>query len=396
MAKGFVKARLPRLKETLSRHVESGYVPGLVALVSRGRETHVVALGKTGFDGTPMKRDTIFRIASMTKPLAAVVAMTLVEEGKLRLDEPVDPFLPELANGRVLRAIDAEVDDTVPATRPVTLRDLLTFRAGHGAVMVFPARHPIQKAQIEQGLGPGPDPLAMNGDELMKRLGALPLLHQPGEAWLYHTGAEIMSVLLQRATGQSLAALMQERLFAPLGMKDTGFIVPKAKLARMATSYGGGSGGKLTVWDAAGEASRWSKPQPFESAGGGLCSTADDCNAFFRMMLNKGRHGTKQILSRATVELMTTNQIPPEQRAQQPWFFGTDRGWGFGMGVTIAREQLWGSPGRFGWDGGYGTSAYADPVEDVVGVLLTQRMMDSPIMPRTYNDFWTSAYQAIA
>ena len=184
-----------------------------------------------------MRRDTIFRIASMTKPVIAAATMMLVEECKLRLDDPVDAFLPELADRQVLKSLESAVDDTVPAKRSITTRDLLTFTFGMGAVMVWPARHPIQKAAADLGLAPGPFQLDLTADEFMKRLGTLPLIYQPGERWLYHTGSDVLGVLIARVSGQSLEAFLQERLFAPLGMRDTGFHVPAAKLDRLASAY---------------------------------------------------------------------------------------------------------------------------------------------------------------
>src|ERR671910_389378 len=179
---GFSGARLGRMRDVLASFVERGVVPGIVTLVSRRGGVHVDAIGTKAFGGSdPMLRDTIFRIASVTKPIVAAAAMILVEECALRLDEPVDPWLPELADRRVLSAIDGPLDDTVPANRPITLRDLLTFRLGIGAVMVFPPRYPIQQAMAEAGGWPRAIPPPPTPGELMKRFGSLPLVHQPGE-----------------------------------------------------------------------------------------------------------------------------------------------------------------------------------------------------------------------
>lgn len=174
------------MHDAMAGHVASGRLPGLVTLVSRRGETHVDAIGVKAFGSTdPMRRDTIFRIVSLTKPVTAA-AMILVEETKLRLDDPVDLWLPELANRKVLRSIDSPLNDTVPANRQITLRDLLTFRLGYGAVMVFPEKYPIQKAMTEAGVSPSANLPSVPVDELMKRYGSLPLLHQPGEKWLYN------------------------------------------------------------------------------------------------------------------------------------------------------------------------------------------------------------------
>lgn len=396
MSPGFSATRLAHLRETLSRNVAGGDVPGLVALVSRHGETHVEAIGMQAVGGSvPMKRDTIFRISSMTKPITAAATMILVEECRLRLDEPVDRLLPELADRRVLRSLEGPLDDTVPAHRPISVRDLLTFRSGHGAVMVWPAKYPIQKAAEAAGVAPGPDQLDIPPDEFMKRLGSLPLIHQPGERWLYHTGSDVLGVLIARASGQDFGTFLEERLFGPLGMKDTGFSVPAGKLDRLTSAYRMDfETNSVVAFDDAGN-SRWSRPPPFPAGGSGLVSTVDDYHAFCRMMLNKGRHGSQRLLSRPAVELMTTDQLTPENRIGTELFFGDGASWGMGNAVVTRRTSLSTTPGRFGWDGGYGTSGHSDPAEDMVGILMTQRMMDSPQPPRVFADFWTGAYSAI-
>ena len=346
----------------------------------------------------PMRRDTIFRIASLTKPITAAAAMILVEECKLRLDDPVDPFLPELADRKVLKQIDGPLDDTVPANRPITLRDLLTFRLGYGAVMVFPPKYPIQKAMTEAGVSPGAELPKLSPDALMKAYGGLPLVHQPGEKWLYNSGSDILGVLIARASGKTLEAFLRERILDPLGMKDTGFSVPEAKLDRLpATYWTDFTTGKPTLFDESGGESRFAQPPAFESGAGGLVSTVDDYLAFCRMMLNNGLHGSERILSRPAVELMTTDHITPQQKAASDFFpgFWDNRGWGFGLSIITRRDSLPDVPGRYGWDGGYGTSGYTDPQERMIGVLMTQRVWDSPSAPTVQVDFWTSAYQAI-
>ncbi len=394
VAGGLSKMRLGRMHDVMSRHVEDGAMPGLVTLVGRHGEVHVDVIGRIAFGGAPMQRDTIFRITSMTKPVTAVAAMILVEECKLRLDDPVDGLLPELANRRVLRSIDSEIDDVVPAKRAITLRDLLTFRLGLGMIPVFPDRYPIQKAIAEAGFAPGPVFPSFPPDELMRRYGTLPLIYQPGERWLYNSGTEILGVLIARAAGTTLGKFLQERIFAPLGMTDTGFHVPAAKLDRFATSYARDASGELKVFDDPATG-KFSQPPVFENGSAGLVSTADDFNAFAQMMLNGGRLGSERILSRPSVELMTTDQLAPEHKLGSELFFGDNRGWGLGLSVFMRRDNLCTAPGRFGWDGGYGTSWYSDPTEQLTGILLTQRMMDSPQPPAVMSDFWTLAYQAI-
>jgi CubicO group peptidase (beta-lactamase class C family) len=395
---GFAEARLDRMHDVMAGYVQRSVVPGIVTLVSRHGEAHVEAIGTKVFGGSdPMRRDTIFRVASVTKPIVAAAAMILVEECTLRLDEPVDPWLPELAERRVLCAIDSPLDDTVPANRPITLRDLLTFRLGIGAVMVFPPRYPIQQAMAEAGVAPGPTLPSHAPDELMERFGSLPLVHQPGEGWLYNSGADILGVLISRVAGTSLEEFLRERIFVPLGMNDTSFSVSASKLDRLANSYWTNfETGKLEVFDGVDD-SRWASPPVFESGAGGLVSTVDDLLAFGQMLLERGKHENERILSRPSVELMTTDHITPEQKAVSDFFpgFWDSHGWGFGVSIVTRRDDLAATPGRYGWDGGYGTSWYVDPKEELIGILMTQRVWDSPGAPGVLLDFWTSTYQAI-
>ncbi len=395
---GLSKARLARMHDVMAGYVERGDVPGLVTLVSRRGEVHIDVIGTQAFgESPPMRRDTIFRISSMTKPITAAATMILVEECKLRLDEPVDALLPELAERQVLKRLDGPLDDTVPAKRPITVRDLLTFRMGFGQMMAPSDAYPILLAANEQQIGMGPpNPSAMPApDEWLRRLGSLPLMHQPGEQWMYNTGSDVLGVLIARASGQPLEMFLRERLFEPLGMRDTGFSVPAASLDRLATSYWTDpTSGKLTVYDEA-VGGQWSREPAFPSGAGGLVSTIDDYLAFGQMMLSLGKHGNERILSRLSVELMTTDQLTPEQKAVSglfPGFFDS-LGWGFGVSVVTRRDDIAAVPGRYGWDGGLGTSWYSDPREDMVIILMTQSAWASPSPPNVY--FWTLAYQAI-
>jgi CubicO group peptidase (beta-lactamase class C family) len=396
---GLSKPRLERMHRVLSEYVEHGLMPGLVALVSRHDDLHVETLGTMSLGrSAPMRRDTIFRVASMSKPVTAVAAMILVEKCRLRLDESIESWLPELANRRVLRTLDSEPDDTVPALRPITVRDLLTFRMGFGSVIAMPSTYPIQKLIRERRVG-ADGPLRPSrlpaGDEWLKRLGSLPWMAQPGERWLYHVSADVLGVLIARVSGRSLGTFLRERIFEPLGMKDTGFHVPPDRIGRLASSYSlSHRHHSLVAFDDAAN-SAWRAPPSFESGGGGLVSTVDDYLALYRMLLNKGRFGRERILSRAAVELMTSDQLTPEQRVGSDIFFGGYRSWGFGMGVDIVRDQTFHNPGRFGWDGGFGTSGYTDPAEQLIGLLFTQRMMDSPKPPKVFTDFWTLTYGAV-
>ncbi|HKF37883.1 MAG TPA: serine hydrolase domain-containing protein [Ktedonobacteraceae bacterium] len=395
---GLSRTRLGRMHQVMAGYVERGELPGLVTLVSRRGEVHVDVIGAQAFAGsTPMQRDTIFRISSMTKPIIAAATLLLVEECKVRLDEPVERWLPELAERQVLQRLDGPLDDTVPARRPITVRDLLTFRLGFGQLLAPPDAYPILQAanELQLGMGP-PNPSTMPApDEWLRRLGSLPLMYQPGERWMYNTGSDVLGVLLARVSGQPLETFLHERLFEPLGMKDTGFSVPETSLDRLATSYWtDADSGQLTVYDEA-RGGQWSRPPAFPSGAGGLVSTIDDYLAFGQMLLSQGKYGNGRLLSRLSVELMTTDQLTPEQKALSglfPGFFDS-LGWGFGVSVVTRRDDIAAVPGRYGWDGGLGTSWYSDPREEMVIILMTQCAWASPSPPNVY--FWTLAYQTI-
>lgn len=390
---GLSKSRLARLYEKMAGYVERGEIPGIVSVVCRRGEAHFDVVGTKSIGGGPMQRDTIFRIASMTKPVLAAAAMTLVEEGRLRLDDPVDEFLPELANPRVLRSIESEVDDTVPAHRAITVRDVLTLRLGTGLILAAPGTYPIQQATDEAGLGEG-GPIAYGmpaPDEWIRRLGSLPLIHQPGEGWMYHTGADVLAVLIARASGTTVQESLRERIFDPLGMKDTSYWVPSEKVDRLATSYIPNAEGGLDVLDPA-EGGVYAQEPAFASE---VVSTADDLLAFGQMMLNGGRHGRERILSRLSVQAMTTDQLTEDQRVAGEMILGRNRGWGLCMSVVTRRDGVASVPGRFGWDGGLGTSWSSDPHEEMTGILLTQTCWTSPKGSPVWSDFWTMAYAAI-
>jgi CubicO group peptidase (beta-lactamase class C family) len=400
---GFSPKRLTRVRDVLSRHLDAGFIPGAVAVVARRGEVHVEAVGHLAFEGegarTPMAADTICRTGSMTKPIVAACAMTLVEDGTLRLDDPVEEFLPELADMSVLADPGGPLDETVPAERSITLRDLLTFTFGTGIVVAEPGTIPIADAlNALHGDDPGPP------DEWIGQLGALPLVYQPGERWMYHTAANVTGVLIARATGMSFGDALRERICEPLGMKDTGFSVAGENISRLATAYQfDDATGEIVIED--GPDGYWSRPPAFEDGGGGLVSTASDYLAFASALLAGGtRHG-ERVLSRPTVTLMTSDHLSPAQKAVsgfQPGYFD-DIGWGFGMSVRTQRRHLgpWpvsypplASVGSYGWPGIYGTGWYNDPAEDMTTILMIQRLPAPPGLPILL-DFWTAAYQAI-
>ena len=385
------KARLGRMHDVMAAYVERGEAPGIVTLVSRRGEVHVDTIGMKSLAGNdPIGRDTIFRIASMTKPITAAATMILVEECKLRLDEPVDRLLPELADRKVLKRLEGPLNDTVPAKLPITLRDLLTMRMGFGLMMEASGVYPIQQAMDEAGIAPGPNPPALAPDELMKCFGSLPLMHQPGEKWLYHSSFDILGVLIARAADMQFEDFLAERIFLPLGMKDTAFSVPEAKHKRLAACYETDHTNSGLVPRDEGRFA------VFPGGSTGLFSTVDDYLAFGRMMLNGGRHGADRILARPTVEVMTTDQLTTAQKAASPFFpgFWDNRGWGFGVSMITRRDGIAAVPGRYGWDGGFGTSWCSDPHEDMVAILMIQRLYNS-IVANLNADFLTLAYQAI-
>ncbi|TMC07745.1 MAG: beta-lactamase family protein [Chloroflexi bacterium] len=403
-ASGLSPKRLARVRDVLSRHLDAGYVPGAVAVIARHGEVHVEAVGNLAFEGegssTPMAADTICRIGSMTKPIVAACAMTLVEDCTLRLDDPVDEFLPELADMTVLADPNGPLEDTVPAKRPITLRDLLTYRLGTGIVVAEPGTVPIADAlNALLGEEPAPPP-----DEWIRRLGRLPLVHQPGERWMYHIAASVTGVLVARATGMSFGDALRERICEPLGMKDTAFSVGGENISRLATAYQlDGATGEVVVED--GPDGYWSRPPAFEDGGGGLVSTASDYLAFASTLLAGGTHRGERVLSRPSVTLMTSDHLTPAQKAVsgfEPGYFD-DIGWGFGMSVRTQRAHLgpWSvscpppaSVGSYGWPGIYGTGWYNDPAEDMTTILMIQRAPAPPGLPILF-DFWTAAYQAI-
>jgi len=394
-AGGFSSKRLTRVRDVLSRNVDAGHVPGGVAVVGRHGEVHIEAIGNLAFEGegsrTPMAADTICRIASMTKPIVAACAMTLVEDCTLRLDDPVNKLLPELADMTVLADPNGSLEDTVPAKRPITLRDLLTYTLGTGMVIAEPGTVPICDALEALDRGePEPPP-----DEWIRRLGALPLVYQPFERWMYETAANVTVVLVSRAAGMSFGEALRERICEPLGMKDTAFSVGGESIGRLATAYRRDDAtGEVVVAD--GPDGYWSRPPVFESGGGGLVSTADDYLAFASALLAGGTHRGERVLSRRSVTLMTSDQLTPAQKAVsgfRPGYFD-DFGWGFGMSVRTRRTHLGPSVGSYGWPGLYGTSWYNDPAEDMTTILMIQRAHAGVSLPME-RDFWTAAYQAI-
>jgi CubicO group peptidase (beta-lactamase class C family) len=378
---------MAELSDILGRHVRNGALPGAVGLVARGDRAEVAAVGSASVGGAPMTRESIFRIASITKPITAASLMMLVEDGRIALDDPVDEWLPELAKPSVVRMPASEVGDVVPAARPITVLDLLTSRAGYGFASDFtlPAVQrlfSVQKDGREVQSFPPPD-------VWMAELAQIPLLYQPGEGWLYDTCSTLQGVLIARVSGQSLPEFMAERVFGPLGMTDSGFEVPAGKRDRFTSSYRTGPDGGLELADAPD--GQWSTTPAFPLGNGGLAGTAGDWLAFGQMLLAGGvTPGGPRLLSAESVQLMTSDHTTAAQREIGALFL-EGQGWGFGGSVDIAAIDPWNVPGRYGWVGGTGTSAHIVPSTGTVAILFTQVAADSPVPPGWMRDFWRYA-----
>jgi CubicO group peptidase (beta-lactamase class C family) len=381
---------LARLHKVAAGHVGADQVPGLVVLVGRGGQVHAEALGSLTIGGPAVQRDSLFRIASMTKPVTGVATLALAAEGLFRLDEPVDRLLPELANRRVLRRMDGPLSDTVPAHRAIIVRDLLNYTFGFGDewAMFFAAEPwPVMAEQSRLRLATlGPPDLAHqpDPDTWIAGLGSLPLLAQPGERWFYNTSASVLGVLCARATGQPFGDVLRSRVFEPLGMRDTGFWTTET--SRLATAYEPAAGG-LRAWDE--PAGIFSQPPPFGDGAAGLLSTVDDLLAFSRMLLRGGA----PVLAADAVAEMTRDQLTPEQKSYGglgPGFFdGTS--WGYSVAVVTAGERA----GAFGWAGGFGSTWLADPARDLTVLVLTQRTLDGPGGHPLHDEVQAAAYAAL-
>ena len=347
------------LQDLLQKAVEGGTVPGAAALVAHGQDVEIAAVSE-------VERESIVRIASITKPITAAAVMLLVDDGLVSLDDPIARWLPELASPRVVRTPESAIDDLVPAARSIIVEDLLTFRAGWGFPSDFSLPAVVELFQRLPVFGPRETP-----DEWLATLAQLPMLRQPGEAWLYNTCSDIQGVLIARVSGRPLPEFLAERIFEPLAMADTGFYVPSQKLDRLPPYRGP----DLALIDDG----LWTAPPIFPSGGGGLLSTLADWHHFGRMLLENGGG----LLSPESVRLMSSDHLSPEQR-QASMLFLEGAGWGFGGSVA--------ADGRYGWVGGTGTSAHVAPSSDTVGVLLTQVQMTDPTPTPLMREFWQYAF----
>jgi CubicO group peptidase (beta-lactamase class C family) len=390
---GLRDAGRQRLHEALARRVDEGEVPGVVALVASGDDVHVDVIGHRAFDDPePIGRDAIFRIASMTKPIVGVAAMSMIEDGVLELADAVERWLPELADRQVLRTLASPLDDTVPAERPITVEDVLSFRLGWGSVMAPPSTYPVQAAERDLDLrtfGPPWPPSGLTPDEWIARLGTLPLLDQPGARWRYAGGAQVAGVLLERAAGRPLAEVLREHVFEPLHMADSAFYCPASKRDRFMTQYTPNpETGAPEVLDRPD--GWWSTPPAMPDANGWLVSTMDDLWSFASALAAAGG----AVLTPASVELMLIDRTTAADRAESAVFLAPG-GWGLMMAVPSADGGT-GRPGGYGWDGGLGTSWRNDPSAELTGIMLTQLAVTSPATTEIATEFWDAAYDAVA
>jgi CubicO group peptidase (beta-lactamase class C family) len=346
------------LQDLLETAVGNGTVPGAAALVAHGDEVEIAGAGEVA-------PESLVRIASVTKPITAAAVMLLVDDGILALDDPISRWLPELASPRVVRTPRSPIDDVVPAARPVTVEDVLSSRAGWGFPSDFSLPAVAELFQRLPVFGPPTTP-----DEWVATLAEVPMLRQPGEAWLYNTCSDLQGVLIARASGRPLPELLAERIVEPLGMTDTGFDA-RGRLDRLPPYHGRAL--------APVEEGLWTEPPRFPSGAGGLVSTLSDWHRFGRMLLAGGG----AILSPESVRLMTTDRLTQDQRDASTLFL-EGAGWGFGGSVSPG--------GRYGWIGGTGTTAHVVPTTGAVGILFTQAQMAGPTPTPLMREFWEYAF----
>jgi len=353
--------------------VASGLLAGAVTLVwHRGEVLQVNAIGHRDAEaGLPMRRDTIFRIASMTKPVTVAAAMTLVQEGRIALSDPVDRWLPELAEMRVLAEPTGPLDCTVPARRPITIEDLMTHRSG--LAYAFSVTGPIGRAYAQLSL-------RQDADHWLAEVAGLPLVHQPGERLTYSHATEVLGIAVSRIEGKPLHTVLDERILAPLGMADSGFFISGDKRDRAATMY------RLDAREGLRHDAMGPIPvrEPrFCQGGASLVSTADDYLRFARMLLGGGEVDGVRVLSEESVRLMRTDRLTEEQK-RQPFLgapFWVGRGFGLNLSVVTdpSKSQLLfgpGGAGTFNWPGAYGTWWQADPANDLILIYLIQNYPD--------------------
>ncbi|WP_336920930.1 serine hydrolase domain-containing protein [Aquipuribacter sp. SD81] len=356
------------LAALLARHVEAGTVPGAVA-VHGGRGARPLAAGVAEVGGAPLRTDAVFRVQSMTKAVLAVATLRLVERGALGLDDPVAGWLPELADLRVLRSPGADLDDTVPLARPVTVRHLLTCTSGWGVAVTD---SPLARQMERDGTAAGQEPPALAAPEWLARLAGLPLAFQPGEGWRYHHSYQVLGLLLGRCTGGDLGAHLADDLLSPLGMHDTGYRVDGPDRARLPAAYRRTGDGLVEVEPAGSLA----VPPGDDVGHGELVSSVGDYARFARLLADDGVLDGERFLAAEHVRAMTSDQVPDAVKTPDSFLpgFWEGTGWGFGVAVRDAGPHA----GRFGWSGGLGTDFFVDP-DGTVAVLATQVEIDGRV-----------------
>lgn len=368
---GFSTDRLERVRPVMQAYVDQKKLPGVITLVSRrGKVVHFERFGLMDIEANkPMQADTIFRIYSMTKPITCVAMMMLYEEGRFQLDDPISKFIPAFADVKVFGKTNDGKIKLSDLEREITIRDLMTHTSGltYGSFEASPVAAMYQEA----GLFNRARTLQENVQELVK----LPLVNQPGTVWRYSVSTDVLGHLVELIADMPFDAFLEQRIFAPLHMTDSGFYVPKEKIDRFAALYSPADNGRLELTDppATGE---YSKPPSLFSGGGGLVSTITDYVQFAQMVLNGGELDGTRLLGRKTIEFMTTNHIPdqlmPLQIAHDWVLHGYGYGLGFGVIMNVAQSQVLGSSNISGWGGAASTHFWIDPKEELLGIIMTQ------------------------
>lgn len=384
---GMSEARLERIEPAMQAFVDEQKLAGTLTLVARkGKVVHLEGVGFRDREAkTPMTEDTIFRIYSMTKPITAVAALTLWEQGKFQMDDPVSKYLPELANLKVFAGMDGENMVLEDTNKVMTIKQLFTHSAGFSYGF---SQSPVDKLYQQSALFSG----ETKREDLLKEVAKLPLNHQPGTKWNYSIGTDIIGVLVERLSGQTLGEYFEQHIFKPLKMSDTGFYVPKSKQDRLAQIYVINQQGQTVPMENEPLGDYLSAPE-IESGGGGLVSTIEDYYTFTKMLLNGGEYKGERILGRKTVEYMRTNHLPADLIPFEP--SSTGEGYGLAMSVTVDEQgaNTMGSKGDYGWAGAASTYFRIDPEEQMIVIAMTQLMPSSFF---SYNkDFKNMAYQAL-
>ena len=381
-----------RIQAAVQKHIDSGYAPGAAGIVSVAGDTFAFSHGFLEFGRErPVQENSIFRITSMTKPLTALATLMLVNDGSVSLREPVGRLLPELAHPQVLRTAQSSVRDVVPAARPITVHDLLTFTLGTGLIIESGHSQLAQSVSSLAGFGM-PDPrLPLTPEQWIRNLGELPLLSQPGAAWHYGVGSNVLAVLIARASGKPFDQFMRERIFDPLQMADTGFFVPRDSISRFATAYIQ-QDGTLAEFDRPDGA--FSSKPAFPTGDSGLVSTVRDYQRFAEFLMTGQNRDGRSLLPKTLISEMAKDQLTGAQRSAAQPFLGPAKSWGYGVSVAIGPTPDGLRPGAYGWNGGFGTSWFNDPGNQISAILFTNRLFDSPETPQLHRDFWKAAYSS--